>query len=1495
LFSDGFARLTAPGPLSPWVVQSGNWAVTGGALTAGTNPVQSYGYAYITNSWTNYAVAGQIEFSSSNAWGGGIGGRLNPATGAHYAAWIYPEGSPGGSNVVKLLKFQTWTTFGYEGTSGAAMAKANLAETGTNWHTVELAFYGNQIAVYCDGSQVMSVTDQEAQPYFGGEVSVDTWTSSLAYTMSVSEVIVRPLVVDDSYSGVADTALTVANPGVLGNDTGVYASNLVAVLVSGPTNGTLSLSTNGGFTYSPATNYSGTDHFTYQANQGSNDLGTATVTITVMPLGAPVISQAPLSRTNAAGTTAAFSVGAVGILPLSYQWQFNGANLPGATSANLTLADVQPANAGSYTVVVTNSAGLATSAAAVLTVVPGAGTLLINGGLTYQTIDGFGVNANHRSWTNNELAPVLDALINQARMTLFRVVYDNSDWETNNNNSGPTLTNWSYFSTIYSTWDFQALWGIMAYLNQKGITNGLIPNFQGFGPSWMGGLSLTSGYENNWAEMIASALIYARYTNHLQFTLVEPNNEPDIAGSGIETTQTQYPVTLDDLSQQLNANGMGDVRFIGPDLGNTSTAWLSTMMNDSNVMAKLADFGIHGYLGVSAGSAGVYNFLQQSAYPNLHFWVTEYNVWCQICQTGGQGTNNWDYFRGTAEYLLSQLADGASGGMVWEGYDSVYRNNNNDGLHWSFWGLFAVNDTNAVPKTYTARKNFYTLSQITEFVRPGAQQIDVSGSTSLEYLLAFYNTNNGQITLTGVNTNSSATSLSCALTSLPAIPGLELYYTSSATNLCYGGSVALTNDAFSVVVPADCVFTLTVVCPSVTLGPAALANGTIGLSYSQGLGASGGAAPYSYSVISGSLPPGLALSGGGVLAGTPAAVGNFSFTVQAEDMNGCSGTNAYTLAIGCPAITVGPATLSSGLAGTAYSQSLTASGGLGSYSFAVTGGTLPAGLSLSGGGVLSGMPSGIGTNSFTVTATDTNGCPGSHALTLAVTGAPPAIALQPQSLTNIIGTDASFSVTASGAPPPACQWQFNGAAIPGATGTNLLRSAVSFADAGGYRVVLTNAAGAVTSTVATLTVVCPAVTLTPASLANGTAGLSYSQGLGASGGAAPYSYSVISGSLPPGLALSGGGVLAGTPAAVGNFSFAVQAADTNGCSGTNGYTLAIGCPAITVGPATLSSGLVGTAYSQSLTASGGLGSYSFAVTAGTLPAGLSLSGGGILSGTPSAIGTNSFTVTATDTNGCPGSLAFTLGVTGVPPAITGQPASQQVVAGTNAGFGVTASGTGPLSYQWLFNGTNLSDGGQFSGATNSTLSLSNVQPTNAGSYWVEVTNPAGSVISTAAVLTVVVPPDVTLTPTNQTVPVGGTASFSAVVAGTEPISYQWQWDGTNLDGAVSQTLSLTNVQPGQAGGYSVMVTNSAGSATSAVAVLTVASPPLLLNARTTANGTFTFTLSGVAGLSYVIEVTTNLEEWTPLASVTNIADQADFTDMTSSNSVSRFYRARLSD
>ncbi|HWW75237.1 MAG TPA: immunoglobulin domain-containing protein, partial [Pyrinomonadaceae bacterium] len=170
------------------------------------------------------------------------------------------------------------------------------------------------------------------------------------------------------------------------------------------------------------------------------------------------------------------------------------------------------------------------------------------------------------------------------------------------------------------------------------------------------------------------------------------------------------------------------------------------------------------------------------------------------------------------------------------------------------------------------------------------------------------------------------------------------------------------------------------------------------------------------------------------------------------------------------------------------------------------------------------------------------------------------------------------------------------------------------------------------------------------------------------------------------------------------------------------------------------------------------------------------------------------------------------------PSITQQPVSQTVPAGSNVSFSVAADGTAPLSYQWQKNGAALA------GATAPTLTLTNVQGADSGSYRVVVSNAAGTATSTTAVLNVQtgpVAPAITSQPASQTVVTGGSALFNVIATGTAPLSYQWYKDGSLISGATSATLSLSNVQSGDAGGYSVVVSNPAGTATSNAAALTV--------------------------------------------------------------------------
>jgi len=349
-----------------------------------------------------------------------------------------------------------------------------------------------------------------------------------------------------------------------------------------------------------------------------------------------------------------------------------------------------------------------------------------------------------------------------------------------------------------------------------------------------------------------------------------------------------------------------------------------------------------------------------------------------------------------------------------------------------------------------------------------------------------------------------------------------------------------------------------------------------------------------------------------------------------------------------PTITLSPSSLPAARLNSPYSQTISASGGIAPYSFAVVGGALPNGLMLASGGLLSGTPRSLGPSTFRVRAAATNGCAGTNTYTLTVNC--PVIALSPSSGALPPGTQNvgySQTIFASGGSPP-YTFMLAGGALPNGlnlgnsgaiTGTPTKPGQYSFY----VSVTDTNGCGSFSNQY-TLTIDCPAITLSPSTLPAGMLGVPYSQTISASGGSGSYRFSVISGSLPPNFTLTTGGTLTGTPTTQAPYTFTVQAMDTNNCTGTRTYTLSNLCPTITLSPSALPSFLVGEEGGVSLSASGGTAPYSFAVISGSLPSGFSLGSSGVLLGMFPGPESSSFTVQATDANGCTGIANYTLTV-----------------------------------------------------------------------------------------------------------------------------------------------------------------------------------------------------------------------------------------------------------
>jgi hypothetical protein len=151
-----------------------------------------------------------------------------------------------------------------------------------------------------------------------------------------------------------------------------------------------------------------------------------------------------------------------------------------------------------------------------------------------------------------------------------------------------------------------------------------------------------------------------------------------------------------------------------------------------------------------------------------------------------------------------------------------------------------------------------------------------------------------------------------------------------------------------------------------------LSPGTLGAFYSQTLAVSGGATPYSWSLMSGALPLGLSLSSTGAITGTPTSAGTSSFTARVTDAASSTATQTFSLTITSALTITSSTTLPAGTVGTLYAQTLTASGGVPPYSWSLISGALPAGLTLSSAGAITGTPTAAGPLTFTVRVADSN-------------------------------------------------------------------------------------------------------------------------------------------------------------------------------------------------------------------------------------------------------------------------------------------------------------------------------------------------------------------------------------------------------------------------------------------------------------------------------------------------------------------------------------------
>ena len=461
---------------------------------------------------------------------------------------------------------------------------------------------------------------------------------------------------------------------------------------------------------------------------------------------------------------------------------------------------------------------------------------------------------------------------------------------------------------------------------------------------------------------------------------------------------------------------------------------------------------------------------------------------------------------------------------------------------------------------------------------------------------------------------------------------------------------------------------------------------------------------------------------------------------------------------------------------------------------------------------------------------------------------PPTITKQPTSTNTAIGGTVTLTVTATGRSPLAYSWSKSGSLV-GQTASLTLAN-VQSTDLGNYSVTISNTDGTVTSQSATITetTTAPTITYAPTTIsliAGDTTNLNVT-----ATGTKPLTYQwSLNGTKMVGQTQAVMTITSAKASDAGKYSVTV----TNNYGTTtwsNTVVTVLTAPVITSQPTNLT-GIQGATLTINVTSTNAT-QFSWSKDGNTLSAytGSTLT---IASATTNDAG--SYTITCSNLAGATISQPITVAIY-VSPAITAQPAGITTIKSSNVTLNVTATGSSPLTYQWLLNGTTIS------GATQNALTLANVQTNNSGNYSVVVTNPYGSVTSATAIVVVNNPtdtiPTITAQPQGLTLTKTNLNGSLSVTAGTSisAITYQWYKNGVAINSATQNVFNITNATANDEASYQVAVQNGSGKVLSQTVTVTVAQPPVITiqptGTNTAIGGTVTLTVTatGRSPLAY---------------------------------------------